>query len=140
MGGKISMRNFETPSETTDKKWIWTCEGYRESDNSPDNKSGKWIVRLPENVVDATWAKIHNLVDSGQLTCAKVVTKEGRKFRKHSEPHPFYVICVYVDDSYDEAEVRRVRELLREIGFTEKLRYKTDVATSSNKDEYLYEI
>ncbi len=41
------------------------------------------------------------------------------------------VICVYTYDSADVDDVRRVRQRLRELGFTKQLSYKTDAATAS---------
>jgi hypothetical protein len=37
--------------------------------------------------------------------------------------------CVYTYDSHDEADVRRIRQVLRELGFAGKLPYKTDQET-----------
>ena len=41
------------------------------------------------------------------------------------------MICVYTHDATDREDVMRVRERLREIGFTKKLSYKTDQATAA---------
>ncbi len=40
-----------------------------------------------------------------------------------------FVICVYTYDHTDEADVMRVRQRLKELGYTRKLPYKTDAAT-----------
>ncbi len=43
------------------------------------------------------------------------------------------VICVYTYDYADEADVRRVREELRALGFIDKLSYKADEDTLAGK-------
>ncbi|KAK9804280.1 hypothetical protein WJX72_004441 [[Myrmecia] bisecta] len=43
-----------------------------------------------------------------------------------------HVICVYTNDFTDVAEVTRVREELRKLGFKIKLHYKPDVYTELN--------
>ena len=40
------------------------------------------------------------------------------------------MICVYTRDVYDERDLTSVREALRELGFTNKIAYKTYVATT----------
>jgi hypothetical protein len=53
-----------------------------------------------------------------------------------------HAICVYRPRSNDRADVMRVREVLREMGFTEELGYKTDHATImgvyGTPNEWLY--
>ena len=40
-----------------------------------------------------------------------------------------HVICVYTENYLDMDDVKRVREGLRQLGFTKKLQYKPDVFT-----------
>jgi hypothetical protein len=43
------------------------------------------------------------------------------------------LICVYTYDCTDLDDVRRVRQRLRELGFTKKIPYKTDSATANGR-------
>jgi hypothetical protein len=49
-----------------------------------------------------------------------------------------HVICVYTYDHNDESDVRRVRQALRDLGFTAKIPYKTDEATLGEKKQSKY--
>ncbi len=61
---------------------------------------------------------------------AKVAT--ARKNPHELDPKE-RVICVYTYDADDYADVSRVREALREIGYTRKLPYTMDDATLAGR-------
>ena len=50
-----------------------------------------------------------------------------------------HVICVYTPDWQNVAEVRGVRDVLRKVGFSERLGYKRDIDTIAGVDRFVYE-
>lgn len=101
--------------------------------------SGKWCVVRDPLAIDEAWQTICRLLGEGKLLAAKVSTKLARKITGHDS----HVICVYTTDWADEADVYRVRDVLRDAGFIEPLRYKRDLDTMRpelNPDrEFYYE-
>jgi hypothetical protein len=87
---------------------------------------GKWCIVRPAAEIDAAWELVRAAVMIGKVWAAKVSGASQAIW--HGGTH---LICVYCPDSQDLAEVRRVRGVLRELGFTEELGYKTDRATRS---------
>ena len=84
--------------------------------------NGKWLVYRPREQIDEAWLSIAKATFDKTLgNGAKVSTREQDN-RRH-------VICVYTDNYLDLEDVKRVRELLREMGFTDRLCYKPDIYT-----------
>ena len=50
-----------------------------------------------------------------------------------------YVICVYTRDWRNEAEVQQARQVLRSVGFSERLGYKRDSDTIAGIERFVYE-
>ncbi|MFX0094347.1 MAG: putative phosphothreonine lyase domain-containing protein [Candidatus Hodarchaeota archaeon] len=114
------------PSEVSEIHWIYAC---RQVGFYPEStpQSGKWLVFVPNEQVDAIWRKIKKSTEKGELgDCSKVSTKKPLKITKD---HTQKVICVYTYDWTDQADVMRIRENLREIGITQKIVYKTNEDT-----------
>lgn len=89
--------------------------------------TGKWLLFVKREVVDEVWARILTAVEAGLLgSQAKVSTARPNPNASNPTTH---VICVYTENANDEADVMRVREQLRNLGFTGKIAYKTDLAT-----------
>jgi len=91
-----------------------------------DENAGKWLIFVDAAKVDEIWYLIRGETISGRLgISAKVSTvkpnPDSRDDRK--------VIFVYTRDWRDEADVMRVRERLRELGFSERLGYKRNIET-----------
>jgi hypothetical protein len=81
---------------------------------------GKWLIFAKPETAQALWSKIAKDVVEGKLgPSAKISTSNSKQ----------HVICVYTENFTDEADVIRVRDRLREIGFTSKLNYKPDAYT-----------
>lgn len=118
------------PSEVTDAYWIYA---ERKDGSYPEttDRSGKWLLFVPIEKVDQVWSAIKTATETGKLgDSSKVATM--RPNPNASDPRK-KVICVYTYDSDDETDVRRVRQALRELGFTERLAYKTDAATDEGR-------
>lgn len=114
------------PSSVTETAWI-----YAERMTGPyppaTLRSGKWLIFVPVREVDQVWATIKAATEAGRLGgCAKVATAKPRATAKDPNAR---VICVYTYDGSDEADVRRVREVLRELGITRRIPYKADQDT-----------
>ena len=85
---------------------------------------------VDEEDVDAVWEKVATATLSGRLGCAaKVATAWPNPLARSSKR----VICVYTCDFTDHEDVTRVLVVLRDLGFKERLSYKTDVDTLSGR-------
>ncbi len=119
------------PSKTTLMYYIIQDAPDVEQAEVDDENAGKWLIFIEAGEVDAAWRWIRDETVAGRLgISAKVSTAkpnpESRDDRK--------VIFVYTRDWRDEEDVMRVRERLRELGFTERLGYKRNIETY--KGEY----
>ena len=88
--------------------------------------SGKWMVFRPSQTIDDTWEVIAKSVSEGRLGVSAKVASTLNKTVTGKED---YLICVYTEDYRDEADVTRVREVLRELGISERIYYKPDIYT-----------
>ncbi len=118
--------NDEQPSTHTEGYWLFA---ERRTGTYPESteRSGKWLIFVPVARIDDTWRIIKSAVEIGQLgRAAKVATARDNP----NAPNPKErVICVYTYDCDDREDVFRIRQALRDLGFTQKLAYKTDDAT-----------
>lgn len=121
--------NLMIPSQVDEDIWIVA----RRHHGRPAKAVGKWLIYREKDEVDDTWDKIVQLLHNGDLWTEVKVVSEGR--RRENAP---FVICVYTADAYDEADVMRIRRVLREYGITEVINYKTDEASWKKVDEFLY--
>lgn len=95
------------------------------------DRGGKWLLFVERGEVDEAWKSITRALKVGMLgSHAKVSTARPNPHGNNPRQH---VICVYTYDSDDEDDVMRVRESLRELGFTAPIPYKTDEATLQGK-------
>jgi len=86
---------------------------------------GKFLFFPPPARVDDDWAKLARLVRAGEL---------GPQAKVNPAPPPdprTHVICVYVSDAGNIADVARVLQRARAAGFSGALSFKTDFATRS---------
>jgi Basophilic leukemia-expressed protein Bles03 len=114
------------PSKTTLMYWIVQDAPGAAPNQVDDEKVGKWLIFLEQDQVDEGWRRVRDDTCAGLLGfSAKVSTAkpnpESRDLRK--------VIYVYTKDWADETDVMRVRERLRERGFTERIGYKRNIET-----------
>ena len=88
---------------------------------------GKWLIIEGEDGVNKSWYVIANSTWKDELgTEAKV--SSARKAGTAKE----YVICVYTKNYLDTLDVKRVREKLWKLGYTQRLYYKPDLYTYLN--------
>lgn len=110
------------PSEVRDVFWLYA---YRKTGTYPvdTERSGKWLVFVYVQNLDATWAKIKNATEQGLLgSRAKTATVRPNPLAYHENAK---VICVFTYDWQDTADVMRVKDELRRLGIT-RGSYKTD--------------
>lgn len=113
------------PSKVTKVYWIYVQSNkkYRKSTKF----SGKWLLFIPEEHIDAAWDQVKDATEKGLLGgSSKVSTKLGYRGSE-------YVICVHTYNWKDEYDVIRIRENLRDLGFEKPIPYKTDEDTIKRK-------
>ena len=114
------------PSKTTQMYWIVQDAPGSAPEAIEDENAGKWLIFQEPGLADAAWKKVRDATVTLELgISAKVSTSkpnpESRDNRK--------VIYVYSKDWADEADVMRVREKLRELGFVDRIGYKRNIET-----------
>lgn len=118
------------PSSFHHHPWIYAEDPKQVEREANPKVIGKWLVFVEEAEVDAVWEKVVTATVNGRLgLAAKVAT---------AWPHPFArsgkrVICAYTYDFTDREDVTRVLAGLRDLGFGERLSYKTDVDTLAGR-------
>jgi hypothetical protein len=96
----------------------------------PTENSGKWLIFVERKDIDKIWEKIRKWLIAGLLSkYAKVSTVSKLKPSNKTS----HVICVFTYDWTDEKDVMDIRKKLRDIGFTQKIPYKTDKDTRKGK-------
>ncbi len=126
---KATSRPPRTPSQTHDDYWV-TADA--PDDQRPyTERSGKWLIFVPLDELDDAWEKVRKATEEGLLgDCSKAATALPNP--NAADPTK-RVICVYTYDSDDREDVMRVRQALRDLGFTRPLPYKTDRATRQGR-------
>lgn len=115
--------NQRPPSTVTDTGWL---RAHPSHPARPSDNPGKYLIFARLDVIDEVWAKIKLATEQGLLGPeAKVSTRHPLQLAQNPRSA---VICVYVSDSDDLAEMQRVKDALNELGFS-NLRFKTDAAT-----------
>lgn len=101
------------------------------------DRSGKWLIFLPPNVIDSAWQLVADAVHKGKLwdrakasTLGAIMTKKRDASINQPDMH---VICVYTYNADDKDDVMQIREYLRRLGFVQKLPYKLDADTLAGK-------
>lgn len=123
------------PSQVTDDYWLVAFR--EEGEDGPADyplmteRSGKWLVFAPWAQLDDLWPVVREATREGQLGSASKVST--RRPNPNAVDPAKGVICVYTYDHEDEADVRRVRDVLRELGVTWKLPYKADADTRAGR-------
>lgn len=114
------------PSKTTRMYWIIQDAPGPAVRGLDDEQVGKWLIFVPAGEVDEAWRKVRDETVNGMLgISAKVSTAKPNPDSRDER----YVIYIYTRDWADEADVMRVRERLRDLGFAERIGYKRNIET-----------
>lgn len=114
------------PTRTTQMYWIVLDAPGSAPEAIEDENAGKWLIFQEPDIVDESWKKIRDATVALELgISAKVSTAKPNPDSRDSRK----VIYVYTKDWADEADVMRVREKLRELGFTDRIGYKRNIET-----------
>jgi hypothetical protein len=117
------------PTELPDRDWLYAVRK-KGTYPKPTDRSGKWLIFVPVEKVDALWKKVRAATEEGQLgDRSRVAT--GKEPTPWAEEPDSKVIAVYTYDSEDKKDVMRIREKLRTLGFKQELHYKTDADTAA---------
>ncbi len=119
----------QPPSQIRDKYWVSATA--RKNRVPSAERSGKWLIFVPLDELDDAWAKIKQATQEGLLgNSCKAAT--GLSNPNAIDPNT-KVICIYTYDAADREDVLRVRQALRDLGFTGPIPYKTDQATREGR-------
>ena len=114
------------PTKTTKIYWILIDAPGCDPGCADTEKAGKWLIFLEPNQTDIIWKKIRDTTATGQLgISAKVSTAKENPESKDK----WMVIYVYTRDWEDEDDVMRIREVLRDLGVTDRIGYKRNIET-----------
>ena len=121
------------PSEEHEAYWLTTLP--RDVSARPEDRehSGKWLVFVRKERIDEVWEVLRAETEAGRLGCRSKVSTSARNPDQVVLDERDGVICVFTYDHRDRADVRRVRARLRELGFRERLAYKTNRATREGR-------
>lgn len=93
-----------------------------------NEKTGKWCINLPKEEIDEAWLKIKEACRKNKFILAKCSTSRT----SGTAQYPLFLICVYTNDWENTEDVQKVRQTLKDIGFTQPLKYKRDIETINN--------
>ena len=114
------------PTKTTHSYWIQQSKPGVAADACGSEQAGKWLIFLPSSDIDEAWIKVRNATVAGELGIgAKVSTFRDNEDSRDDKK----VIYVFTADWADEADVMRVRERLKELGFVDRIGYKRNLDT-----------
>jgi len=114
------------PTKTTQMYWIVLDAPGSAPEAIEDENAGKWLIFQEPDQVDSSWKKIRDATVAGELgISAKVSTAKPNPDSRDNRK----VIYVYTKDWADEADVMRVREKLRGLGFVDRIGYKRNLET-----------
>jgi len=114
------------PTRTKQMYWIVQDAPGFKGNEIDDELAGKWLLFIEPEKADEAWKAIRNGTCAGGLgISARVSTAKPNPDARDLRT----VIYVFTKDWRDEADVMRVRERLRELGFTERIGYKRNIET-----------
>lgn len=120
-----SPRPPRTPSQILDECWVSATA--RKNRVRFTKRSGKWLIFVSVDELDAARSKIKLATQAGLLSN---FSKAATALANPNAVDPTrQVICVSTYDSADREDVLRVRQALRDLGFDRPIPYKTDRAT-----------
>lgn len=114
------------PTKTTKIFWILLDAPGYDPGCTDTEKAGKWLIFLEPNETDELWKKIRDATAAGELGISAKVSTAKQSPESRDER---MVIYVYTTDWEDEEDVMRIREVLRNIGVTDRIGYKRNIET-----------
>ncbi|MDV0442067.1 putative phosphothreonine lyase domain-containg protein [Methanorbis furvi] len=114
------------PTRTTRSYWIQQDRPGVATGVSGAEEAGKWLIFLPPEEIDAAWQKVRNATVLGTLGIGAKVSTAKENDDSYDERK---VIYVFTADWSDEADVMRVREELKQLGFVDRIGYKRNLDT-----------
>src|SRR5690348_16292228 len=117
-----SLEENVLPSQKTEYAWLQCNVDEDEEGTMEEMNVGKWMnfcKSLTE--ADELWPLLKKALYGHELGSAmKTATEPSRNG---------ILICLYTDDWYDIADLRRVLQTMRKLGRQEKILYKADAQT-----------
>lgn len=114
------------PTRTMHMFWIHQDAPLSTPDACSREEAGKWLLFIPAAEADDAWVKIRDATAAGELGIgAKASTARSGKGARDDK----MVIYVFTKSWEDEADVMRVREQLKALGFTDRIGYKRNIDT-----------
>lgn len=108
---KENIKNNKLPTKVFDRPWVVvTSKGNNDPVLRAMFDGGKWCIFMPKAIINQYWIKIRKATKQGLFSSSKCSTSCETKFKYKDS-----VICVYNDDWKDEAEIMRIRNLIREL-------------------------
>ncbi|HJJ47917.1 MAG TPA: DUF1917 domain-containing protein [Methanocorpusculum sp.] len=122
----FSLGEGTVPTKTFRSYWIWQEKPGSAPGAASSDAAGKWLMFVQPEEADSCWEKVRNATLAGRLGIgAKISTsKENEDSRDDRK-----VIYVFTENWEDETDVMRVREELKNIGFTDRIGYKRNMDT-----------
>ncbi len=106
--------------------------GFRSVIRDTDEAStGKWMVQISLPDIGLLWSDIEAATIGGRLLAVKKSTWTLSKKMGHE------LVCVYCLAS-DLATVTETLSVLRELGVSDELKYRSDLATFEHREDFLY--
>jgi hypothetical protein len=127
-----------SPRSTSNQPSRYTGDHYLhatvpKAEDVPIRRPGKWLIFVSRSRVDALWETIRRAVEKGRLGhAAKVSTALPEPTARDPKKH---VIAVYTADETNATDVRRVRDVLRGLGITWRIPYKSDAAALAGQND-----
>lgn len=114
------------PTKTTKIFWILIDAPGYDPGCADTEKAGKWLIFLDPAQTDELWKKIRDATAAGELGISAKVSTAKQNPESWDERMVTYV---YTGDWEDEEDVMRIREVLRELGITDRIGYKRNIET-----------
>jgi hypothetical protein len=119
------------PTEAPDGDWLY-AERKKGAYPKETARCGKWLIFIPVEKVDEVWKTVRLATEKGQLGGRSRVSTGRGPASKGEDPNA-RVIAVYTYDWKDKKDVMRVRDKLKQLGFSKALNYKTQADTAAGK-------
>ncbi|WFN34380.1 DUF1917 domain-containing protein [Methanogenium sp. S4BF] len=114
------------PTKTTKIFWILIDAPGYDPGCADTEKAGKWLIFLDPDQTDELWRKIRDATAAGELGISAKVSTAKQNPESWDERMVTYV---YTGDWEDEEDVMRIREVLRNLGVTDRIGYKRNIET-----------